>query len=524
MATLDFKGKNIIWNHHLSVPYHTLDLDEKLSFNKDKADGNLIIEGDNLPALKSLLPQYTGKIKCIYIDPPYNTGEENWIYNDSVNSPLINEWIGKIVDKDDLTRHDKWLTMMTPRLKLLRELLSNDGVIFISIDDNEANNLKCLMNEIYEERNFVAQIIWSRKRGRDNSAKFFSKSHEYIIVYAKNIDVFNLQRLKMDESTELAYKNPDNDDRGTYRALGCWARGTQNGPKYEFTSKEGKVFSERMWLFNKANLERLDNENRLVYVGDKVYRKLFRSEHTGQVPETLWDEVSNAANASDEIKEIFGNQLFDTPKPTPLIKRIVAISTKDNDLILDAFAGSGTTGQAVLQLNEEDKGNRKFIMVQMSENSEKEPNKNICKDITRERIVKVIQNKLTNKGVGFEYKKVGQQIDAETILSGKLPTFEQVAKYVFYLATGQTPKDKDINGKKYLAGKIDHTEVYLLYKQDMEELQQLALTFDWAKEISKGNSNKKIVYAPACFLDDEYMEKFNMKFVSIPYNLFERQK
>jgi len=271
MATLDFKGKNIIWNHHLSVPYHTLDLDEKLSFNKDKADGNLIIEGDNLPALKSLLPQYTGKIKCIYIDPPYNTGEENWIYNDSVNSPLINEWIGKIVDKDDLTRHDKWLTMMTPRLKLLRELLSNDGVIFISIDDNEANNLKCLMNEIYEERNFVAQIIWSRKRGRDNSAKFFSKSHEYIIVYAKNIDVFNLQRLKMDESTELAYKNPDNDDRGTYRALGCWARGTQNGPKYEFTSKEGKVFSERMWLFNKANLVRLDNENRLVYVGDKVY-------------------------------------------------------------------------------------------------------------------------------------------------------------------------------------------------------------------------------------------------------------
>lgn len=160
----------------------------------------------------------------------------------------------------------------------------------------------------------------------------------------------------------------------------------------------------------------------------------------------------------------------------------------------------------------------------MPENSEKEPKKNIARDITRERVVKAIENKLKNKDVGFEYRRVGQPIDAETILSGQLPTYKQLAKYVYYLATGQSPKDKDIDEKKFLAGKVDHTEVYLLYTPDMDELKKMAITFEWAKEISKGNDNKKIVYAPACFMDDEYLEQFNIKFVSIPYNLFEREK
>src|SRR3990167_2910573 len=176
MATLHFKGKSAVWNHHLSVPYHTLEKDAKKSLKgKDDAE-NLIIEGDNLLALKALLPQYQGKVKCIYIDPPYNTGNENWVYSDNVSSPTIKEWVGQVVGKEgeDLTRHDKWLCMMTPRLKLLRELLAEDGAIFVSIDDNEQHHLRALMDEVFGEPNFITNILWQKKYAASNDAKYFS--------------------------------------------------------------------------------------------------------------------------------------------------------------------------------------------------------------------------------------------------------------------------------------------------------------------------------------------------------------
>src|SRR3989338_9804939 len=189
MATLQFKGKSAVWNHHLSVPYHTLEKDAKKSLKGTDAEENLIIEGDNLLALKSLLPKYQGRIKCIYIDPPYNTGNEGWVYSDNVNSPTIQEWIGKVVGKqgEDLTRHDKWLCMMTPRLKLLRELLANDGIIFLSIDDNEIDHLKTLMNEVFDEENFVGTLIWQRAKGGGN-AKELVRGHDYILVYKKKVE------------------------------------------------------------------------------------------------------------------------------------------------------------------------------------------------------------------------------------------------------------------------------------------------------------------------------------------------
>src|SRR3989344_5904490 len=187
MATLQFKGKSAVWNHHLSVPYHTLEKDAKKSLKGTDAEENLIIEGDNLLALKSLLPKYQGRIKCIYIDPPYNTGNEGWAYNDNVNSPMLQDWLGKAVDREDLTRHDKWLCMMTPRLKLLRELLSEDGVIFISMDDNEQHRLRMLLDEVFGEENFVADIIWQKKYTQSNDAKYFSDTHDFILSYAKNI-------------------------------------------------------------------------------------------------------------------------------------------------------------------------------------------------------------------------------------------------------------------------------------------------------------------------------------------------
>lgn len=352
------------------------------SVGKDGTNGgfdseNLYIEGDNLEVLKLLQETYLGKIKMIYIDPPYNTGND-FIYND--NFKMSNEeWNEVSGDYDDegnrLVKnlesngsfHTDWLNMMYPRLKLAKDLLTDDGIIFISIDDNEQENLKKICDEIFGIKNFVANVVWKRKRGRDNSARWFSRAHEYCLIYAKNKDNFNIKFLELDDETKKAYKNPDNDPRGKYRILGCWARGTQGGVKYDFVTKNDQYFSERLWLFSKENLKKLDDDNKLIIRGDNIYRKMFLYENKGNIPETLWDNVSNAANASDEIKKLFENIIFDTSKPIPYITRMLRISTDKNDTILDFFSGSATTAHAVMQLNAEDGGNRKFIMVQIPE-------------------------------------------------------------------------------------------------------------------------------------------------------------
>lgn len=370
------------------------------SVNFDTTE-NLYIEGDNLEVLKLLQETYLGKIKMIYIDPPYNTGND-FVYEDDYsmdNAQFIMQNGGYDEQGNRLFKnmdtngrfHTDWLNMMYPRLKLARDLLTEDGVIFISIDDNEQENLKKICDEIFGIKNFIVNIIWKRKRGRDNSARWFSKAHEYCLVYAKNKDLYNTGYLELDEKTKKAYKNPDNDPRGDYRMLGCWARGTQSGVKYDFTTKDGQYFKERLWLFSKENLEKLDKDDKLIIRGDNIYRKMFIYENEGKIPETLWDDVSNAANASDEIKKIFTEIVFDTPKPTPYIKRMIQLSTNKDDIILDFFSGSATTANAVFALNAEDGGNRKFIMVQLPEKTDEKREaykagyKNIC-EIGKERI------------------------------------------------------------------------------------------------------------------------------------------
>ena len=347
-----------------------------------KLEHKLII-GENYDALKNLCATYIDKngkglIDVIYIDPPYNTEatkEDGNDYKEEVEA-------SKFVYRDKFTR-DGWLNMMNERLKLAKRLLSDSGVIFISIDDSEQAYLKVLCDEIFGENNFIANIVWKRKRGRDNSARWFSKAHEYCLVYASKKDNLIINPLELDEGTKKAYTNPDNDYRGPYRVLGCWARGSQSGVKYDFTTKDGQYFKERLWLQSKEKLQQLDEDNKLIIHGDNIYRKMFLYENKGCIPETLWDDVSNAANAADEIKKIFGKIIFDTPKPTPYIKRIIQISSKKNSIILDFFAGSGTTGQAVMELNEEDGGQRKFILVTNNENG-------IGEKITRERLYRVI--------------------------------------------------------------------------------------------------------------------------------------
>lgn len=409
--------------------------------NKDenKNSENLYIIGDNLDALKHLLKSYSRKVKCIYIDPPYNTGSDGFVYPDNFkfDSTTLSNKMGideeeaeRIIDIRGKSTHSAWLTFMYPRLILARDLLAHDGAIIISIDDNEYSNLKLVCDEIFGEENNIANIVWKRKRGRDNSAKWFSKSHEYAMVYSKYKESFYTNKLDLDENTLKEYKNPDNDSRGRYRKLGCWARGTQSGVKYSYTSLDGKVFSERLWLFSKENLTKLEKDNKLIFIGDKIYWKKFLNDHVGQIPETLWDNVSNSANASDEIKSLFNEIVFDTSKPTPYINQILKICSNQDSLILDFFSGSATTAHAVMKLNAEDGGNRKYILVQLPEEIEEskpafKAGYKTIDEIGRERIKRAAQKikEETNADIDYGFKVVKLENVQENTLD-RLESFD----------------------------------------------------------------------------------------------------
>ena len=538
MPTLQFKGKNTIWNHHLSIPYHTLEEVTKLDFQPKKGEGNLIIEGDNLLALKALLPQYQGKVKCIYIDPPYNTGNEGWIYNDKVNSPLVKEWLGKVVGKDDMTRHDKWLCMMVPRLKLLRDLLADDGAIFIHIENNEQHNLRIILDDVFNESNFVGSLIWRKKEGGGQADQFFVTEHEYIHVYRKTESFIWLDELiEIDEAT---FKKEDEAGKYNLVKLAKWGNTArrQDRPKMYFPviAPDGKKVypiapdgSDGRWRVGKTRMESLI-ENNLVHFEEKngkwmVYEKIYYNGEISKVikERSILYEIANTADASKELTALFGRKdVFDNPKPVEIAKFCMQYTTNKDSIILDSFAGSGTTMQAVMDLNKEDGGNRKCIMVQMSEATEKEPDKNICKDITRERVKRAIEKYEYESG--FKYLRVGDPIDPESLLSGVLPTYKQFAKYVYYLCTGEYLKDEaKIDEKTYFVGLHKQQAIYLVYKKNYDELTKLALNLPLAESILKAHKGKKcIVYAPACFLDEDYLQEKNIDFVGIPYNLFRK--
>ena len=401
--------------------------------NKDAE--NLLLKGDNLEVLKHLTNAYYEKIKMIYIDPPYNTGGDGFVYQDDRKftveelqdlAGLDKERAQRILDftQSKSNSHSAWLTFMYPRLYIAKQLLKEDGVIFISIDDNEVAQLKLMMDEIFGEENFVANVIWKRKRGRDNSAKWFSKSHEHSLIYSKDKEKFNVNYLELNEETKKAYRNPDNDIRGDYRMLAVWARGSQGGVEYDFTTKEGIYFPKRLWLFSKKNLTKLDEDNKLLIRGDNLYRKLFLFENKGRIPETIWDNVSNAANASDEIKSFFSEIIFETSKPTPYILEKLKISTNKSDLILDFFAGSGTTGDAVMQLNAEDGGNRKYILVQLPEVIDKK-NKAAYDFVTKELKAEPTIFEITKERLLRAAKKINQELDEKNKdLEAKIKSLE----------------------------------------------------------------------------------------------------
>lgn len=384
----------------LPEPTHSVDWDRT---------GHVFIDGENLEVLRVLQRGYFGKVKMIYIDPPYNTGSDAFVYPDDYGERRedYEKAIGQrdengFLNKQDLWKkntrengqyHSAWLSMMWPRLYLSRNLLREDGVIFVSIDDNEVHNLRLLLNEIYGEENFVGQLVWHKKRGKDNSARFFSAVHEYILVYAKSSEQLTLNRLELSDETKTAYRNPDNDPRGVYRTLGLWSR-EQGGSSYEYTTLAGAFFPRQLWLVNKETMRQLDADKKLVNTGKRLYRKMFIDENKGSLPETIWLDASNNANAKEELKVLFGDaSVFDTPKPVKLLEKIINVACGPNDLVLDFFAGSGSTGQAVMNLNERNKVGRRFLLVQMPEQLEPatpahQAGYRTIADITRARLTK----------------------------------------------------------------------------------------------------------------------------------------
>ena len=553
MPTLEFKGKHHIYAHHLTVPHRPLHVDESRSVLPDNdgepialTDQNLIIHGDNLHALKALLPHYGGRVKCIYIDPPYNTGNGSWIYNDNVNSPMMKQWLAdnSPVDSEDLERHDKWLCMMWPRLHLLRELLADDGVIFISIDDNEAHHLRMLMDEIFCEENFVACFVWHSTKSITNPA-LVSASHTYNVAYAKNIQVIKGSRVDFKlPALEEGFENSDNDPRGPWKADPFEAGGERPNQMYPIENPvTGEVFLPRPGNCWKNDLNRFNElvaDNRIVFGRSgksRPQRKRFLSEaiKRGRTANTLWGELDTTAQGTNQLKAIFDAKVFPNPKPTGLIERVVALATPSSvtpgnnevsekssgaALVLDSFAGSGTTAHAVLALNKQDGGNRRFILVECED---------YANTITAERVRRVIKgvpsarDKQLREGLGgsFAYCTLGDPIDADSLLEGdNLPSYSDLAAYLLYTATGISAAPQDIatdrdDGFFY---KTDERDYYLIYEPDREFLRShdAALDLDRAIEI-ESKQRPAVVFAAAKYMGQRELTDMQITFCQLPY-------
>ena len=429
---IEFKNERYVLNwagksdafHALQAPStDTLVPCKEESVNFDST-GNIFIEGENLEVLKVLQKAYFGKIKMIYIDPPYNTGNDTFIYPDRF-SESREEYLNRIGDKDEtglMTReglfrknskdsghyHSNWLSMMYPRLFLARNLLRDDGVIFVSIDDNEVHNLRLLTNEVFGEENFVASLIWEKIHSTKNDAKYYSENHEYILCYCKSMNIVKIELLSRTEGMDARYQNPDNDPRGPWSSGDLVASEERRDGHYMVVGPTGKSFdvpAGKHWVTTQDNLEELIKDNRIWFGKNRdsfPRLKRFLSEvQQGRKPSTLMfnEEVGHNQEATREVKGIFnGKNIFDTPKPLRLLERLLLLTTQksDHDIILDFFAGSCTTAHAVLALNKEDGGNRKFICAQLpekcDENSEafKAGYKTIA-EIGKERIRHVIK-------------------------------------------------------------------------------------------------------------------------------------
>ncbi|MEZ4601358.1 MAG: site-specific DNA-methyltransferase [Syntrophotaleaceae bacterium] len=599
MPTLEFKGKQFVYSHHLSVPFRELKVVADKSLpgpgQKPSLDDNLIIHGDNLEALKALLPTHAGKIDCIFIDPPYNTGNEGWCYNDNVRSPLMKEWLKRSanpVDKEDLERHDKWLCMMWPRLNLLRDLLSDRGAIVITLDDNEIHRMRGFLDEVFGEENFIATCLWQKNYSPKNTAEFFSSDHDYVLIYAKSKNELEIGSLDRTEEQESRYKNPDNDPRGPWKTSDLSARNPYSEGLYPIKCPGGRYIDGppkgRYWTISEGKFWDLDRDNRIWWGNDKnsiPQLKRFLSEiQEGRVPQTIWfySDVGHTDQAKKELKQIMSFEntadVFITPKPVKLVERVLQIFSEPDSIILDSFAGSGTTAHAVLAANQKDGGNRRFILVECEDYadtltaervrrvingyaftgtqreelfSEKLTWSNFSKQSQKillqvEHVEKTagaafdkvkkeikdgvltvtgerkIEERTPGLGGSFTFCTLGEPIEIESLLTGKgLPGFESLARYVFYTATGRSLEKVGKPSADGFIGETDLFRIHLFYQPDTAWLRsnEAALNAERVEAIAKGNKGGKraVVFAVAKFMSQKELTAKRIEFCQLPY-------
>ncbi len=534
MPTLEFKGKHIVYAHHLSVPYRTLDVVRRKSVPARGAgaeEGSLIIHGDNLDALKALMPRYAGRVNCIYIDPPYNTGNEGWCYNDNVNSELMKRWLAEngAVDGDDEERHEKWLCMMWPRLQLLRELLAEDGVIFISIDDHEQHRLRLMMDEIFGEDNFYAMCSWTARNKPMNagSARFkIQKSEEYILAYGK-IPMPDHAPFVLEEKEELEYPYTADDGR-TYREEEVQQRkniGIKRSEKMVFSILGVAPQASYRWTIGRDTAERLAQENKVFARNGKLIRIFFSDDELEKRYHPLWANFNESCGTSEsgkkKLDEIVKGHGMETVKPVDVIKKIIFHFAGKDAIILDSFAGSGTTAHAVLELNKQDGGNRKFILIECEDYADK---------VTAERVRRVIKgvpgarDKALQKGLGgtFTFCTLGRELNIESLLRGKdLPDYDALARHVAYTATGAA-MDKIRPGRDHYFGETADYRLHMIYRPEKEFLcsKESALTRDLAVRIGKAARNKgktALVFAPWKFISQKDLSAEKVTFCQLPY-------
>ncbi len=616
MPTLDFKGKQFVYSHHLSVPFRELKVVADKSLPQEgkaaSLDDNLIIHGDNLEALKALLPTHAGKVDCIFIDPPYNTGNEGWCYNDNVRSPLMQEWLKKSanpVDGEDLERHDKWLCMMWPRLTLLKELLSETGAIFITIDDHEANRLEAICEEIFGSENNLGRIVARLNPKGRHLDQFLAKTHEYVLIFTKDKNSASISGIDKDEDMLSDYNKED--EHGPYRLIELRNRNSAFNPdtrpklyypifvnpvtkkvsltKNEYYSEEALPLdgsaNPTCWTWGK---EKFEKENFLLEAFQtregnwRVFRRDYLNKDgiaTKTKPKTIWlDSELNMDESRKVVRRIFGSNEFDFPKPVPLVAKVLEMASSKHSIVLDSFAGSGTTAHAVLEANKNDNGNRKFILVECEDYAD---------TLTAERVRRVIngypfkgnqkQELLSEKitwsvfekkhaellekiakveakhskdfdkikkelkdgvltvtgerkvdefapGIGgsFTYCTLGEPIQIESLLTGDaMPSFDALARYVFYTATGQSLETVAKASADGFIGETDLFRIHLFYRPDSEWLRsnEAALNADKVDAIAKNNATKKrtIVFAVAKFMSQKDLTEKRIEFCQLPY-------
>ncbi|HMT93749.1 site-specific DNA-methyltransferase [uncultured Thiothrix sp.] len=552
MPTLNWIGKQAVASHHKEVPFRLVEPVPELSAG-DTESGNLIVQGDNLLALKALLPRYAGQVKCIYIDPPYNTGNEGWVYNDNVNSPEIRRWLGETVGREGetLDRHDRWLCMMYPRLMLLKQFLREDGAIFISIDDNEVASLRLIMDEIFGSQNFIATILWQKKYAVANDHKTIAPMHDFVLVYQKSTSwQRNLLPRGNDKNTQYKYE----DEGGLYRSSDYTCNKTaEERPNLYYPIQNPNTGEEiwpkqtRVWAYSQEEHNRHIVEN-LIYWGKdgtgkvpayKRYKHALKND--GIVPQTLWthDFAGHTDGARKDLREVLHDisavSDFATPKPTTLIQRILQIATDKDSLVLDSFAGSGTTAHAVLKQNAEDGGNRRFILVEMDNT--------IAQTVTAERVRRVSQGYTSAKdktvdglGSGFQF----YQLSSEPLFAadGKVRpdvTFRQLAEFVWFTETGTgltscSSPDKGRPGgvslfTTPLLGIFQNRAIFMLYNGILKDKTDLggnvlnAKTLHLLQTLLPEKDMPCVVFGARSRLDKATLTKLNITFHQLPYEL-----